>query len=60
MLNVRQRPELLLEPVERQGIEAQQRLEGDGVAPLAILRLVDDAHWRWRTMSKRVMGSDPA
>ena len=42
--HVGERPELLLEPVERRRVEARQRLQRDGAAALAVDRLVDDAH----------------
>ncbi len=44
VVNIRQRPELPLESVDRVRVETQQGLQGDGPAGVAIDRLVDDPH----------------
>ena len=44
MRDVGERAELVLEAAERGGVEVAQRLERDDLVPLAIERLVDDAH----------------
>ena len=43
MPNAGERAELLLEAIERRGLEARERLEGELGVPLAIEDLVDDA-----------------
>ena len=44
VMNVGERPKLLLEPKEGRRGEAEQTLQGDDLTPLAIERFVDDAH----------------
>ena len=42
--HVGQDAELLLEPVEGRGVEVADRLQGDRLVALAVIRLVDDPH----------------